>query len=271
MKKTFLCAVLCGVLVLGMGGSAMAALINFMGGHGDRVVYDDLNDLYWYPYLTDFSGMTRAQQEAAIDTLEYAGSRDWRMATYEDTTLLKVSLAENAANNIEWNFAHLALPDPIVPDDPANERTLGSPYLAWPLDATEFFTPTITEPIMVFGVPAIFFNGRYDGPGWVNPGVVGEPVIWDTTNTGSDHWASWNLATPDAPDGKYLTMVYNYDGHLVADDALNYNLMGMGNIGLGAWAVSETAPVPEPATMVLWGSGLIGFAAFRRRTKRKGQ
>ena len=53
-KKLFLCITLCAAFFLGISGTATATMTNvWPGGGGERVVYDDLNDLYWYPILTD--------------------------------------------------------------------------------------------------------------------------------------------------------------------------------------------------------------------------
>ncbi|MBN2418041.1 MAG: PEP-CTERM sorting domain-containing protein [Deltaproteobacteria bacterium] len=52
---------------------------------------------------------------------------------------------------------------------------------------------------------------------------------------------------------------------------VDFNLEGatITNIdSVSHWSEAGTAPVPEPATMLLLGSGLIGLAGFRRKLKK---
>jgi hypothetical protein len=39
-------------------------------------------------------------------------------------------------------------------------------------------------------------------------------------------------------------------------------------IDRGAWVVTDVAPVPEPSSMLLLGSGLLGLAGFMRKLKK---
>jgi hypothetical protein len=253
MKKAVVGIALCAALIFCMSGPAAATLINVNVG-GERVVYDTLNDLYWYPILTDFTGMTRAEQEAAIDSLVYAGSNDWRMAAWVETSTLKYSLAEMATVDL--------MPTEFwcLETESLDNRTVSSPNLAWEVDSAEFFTPTGVFDMAFIGLDfmADVYNGRTadDAWGWRNEGD-GNPAVW-AQGDADDHWMTHNFMTPDAPEGYYLTMMFNNDQHYVPDD-FTYNPM-LGEIG--AWAV--TCEVPEALPLILIGIGLVGLGLVRR-------
>jgi hypothetical protein len=56
----------------------------------------------------------------------------------------------------------------------------------------------------------------------------------------------------------YRTTLNTYD---LPDDRIFDNY--------GAWVIRDITPVPEPATMLLFGTGLAGLAGFRLRKKEK--
>ncbi len=107
---------------------------------------------------------------------------------------------------------------------------------------------------------------------WSRSNIANENVQYYLDDTGN--WIE--LGEIDTNNDVISALIVNVDwlnddGFL--DVTVNVtNNCGVGDIGLDSsklYGTAEVAPVPEPATMLLIGTGLIGFAGIRRKKIKK--
>lgn len=85
--------------------------------------------------------------------------------------------------------------------------------------------------------------------------ITGEPFIY----------TNWNLIEPNNVGGYENALAFaNNDWPPFG----SWNDVGAVDNSLKGYFVEYSDPVPEPATMLLLGSGLIGLSGFRRKSKR---
>jgi hypothetical protein len=142
----------------------------------------------------------------------------------------------------------------------AVEQTLGeaNPVLGF-LKAGAVYTITVVGT----NIPGMGFEGIYPGFGdMTHQGEIAQGGIdeWDQTGLAPGQWATISFSI-NADD--YI------GGHIKAGDELAAFLDIGGGVAVDSVSVTvTTADVPEPSTLVLLASGLVGLLAYAWR-KRK--
>jgi hypothetical protein len=157
---------------------------------------------------------------------------------YEATDLTDINIGEDS-----WQYTYTVTDHTFAVDEGFT--------IFFELGLYDFLDPFPAAPNADWDVltwdpdPSVPDDGAYDALSWVdNPSL-------DDSFTVSFVWLGGN----EGPGSQFYELYY-YDWF---DDTFEF---------LGEGETIPAAPVPEPTTMILLGTGLVGLAGFRKRFKK---
>ncbi|SPD76122.1 exported hypothetical protein [uncultured Desulfobacterium sp.] len=111
----------------------------------------------------------------------------------------------------------------------------------------------------------VFYLGKDSSPGDYNDGFWDKDVEGDDLMPAVD-WVyailKYGVGKPDVTNPDHWAIIDNDDDNLV-----DFAGLGLGVDSLSHITYFGPSPVPEPATMMLLGTGLVGLGWFGRRRK----